>query len=153
MDWLRFFAVGRGLPVTLYAVFQIGALVCLRGRWRVAVSGPVLLLLLICANMAWSYPNDFNVWLMILLIAAPGAVLSIVLIWMAEIASRRRAVSAAGLGILCGLAIVAIAKGQHGHGGMWWSEWALGWTIITTCSLVGFGLVTSQLLPEAHSSR
>jgi hypothetical protein len=145
MDWLHFFAAGRGIPLTLYVAFQVGALVCLRGRWRVAVSAPVLLALLTLANMAWSDPKGRSVWLMILLTVAPGAILSIVLVWVVEVAWTRRVASAGGLAILCAVAIGAVAGGQHGYGSLWRNEWAIGWTIVTTCSLLGFALVTSQL--------
>lgn len=145
MDWLHFFTVGRGMPLTLYVAIQIGALVCVRGRWRIAVSAPVLLALLIGANMAWAYPRGHNVWLIIMLIVAPGAVLSILLIWMVEVAWCRRKGSAVVLALLCSLAAWAAGSGQHEYASLWWSRWAIGWTIVTTCSLLGLGLVTSQL--------
>ena len=145
MGWLRFLTVGQGIPLTLYAVFQIGALVFLRGRWRIAVSAPLLLVVLVFASMAWAHPKNHTAWLMILLVVAPGAVLSIMLTWLAEVAWRRRAGSAVGLAILCGLAIWAVANVESGYGRLWRSEWAIGWTIVTAGSLLGFGLVTSQL--------
>jgi hypothetical protein len=145
MDWLHFFMAGRGVPLMLYAAFQIGALVTLRGRWRIAVSAPLLLALLICGNMAWAYPGGHNVWLMIMLIVAPGAVLAILLIWVTEAVCCRRAVSAAGLAITSALAAWAATSGQHEYGILWRAEWTIGWTIATACALLGLGLVTSQL--------
>jgi peptidoglycan/LPS O-acetylase OafA/YrhL len=145
LDWLRFFAVGRGMPLSLYLAFQLAALLCLRGRFRVAASAPLLLAILIGANMAWAYPHGNNVWRMIMLTVAPGAVLAIVLVWGAEVAYCRRRTSALCLAALGVWAVWAAASGQHAYLGLWRSGWAIAWTITTVLALLGFGLVASQL--------
>jgi hypothetical protein len=145
MDWLHFLTLGRGAPLALYAAFQVAAILCLRGRFRIAALAPLLLLALIGANMLLASPRGRGVWLMILLVVAPGAVLAIALVWAAEVLHSRRGTSAALLAVLCALAILAAVGGQPGYASLWHSGWAIAWTAATAFTLVGFGLVTSQL--------
>ena len=78
MVWLRFFSTGWGVPLSVYAALQAGALVTLRGGWRLAAGTPLPFMLLVCGHMAWAYAQQSNLWPMTMLMTAPGASVAVV---------------------------------------------------------------------------
>ncbi len=142
MTWLEFFTVGRGLPLTFYVALQIGALLSVCGRWRIAVAAPLVLVLLVFGNAAWTSLHGGRMALMMILrLIAPGAGLAIVIMWLTEVVSLRRIRSAAALAVICGLAVCAAVYGQNGISVLWRG----GWTIATAMTLLALGSAASQI--------
>ena len=141
MDWLLFFLIGWGLPLSLYAALQTGALLSVRGYWRIAAAAPLPLMILVCAHMAWAYSQDSNLWPMTMLMTAPGAAFAVLLIWVAAlIRSRRPRMLIVPIGLAAGAVLLATAS-PVGIDVLW----ADNGTIALTFVLVTLGAAVSHL--------
>jgi hypothetical protein len=119
MSWLRFFAIGWGLPLSIYVVVQAAAIFTLRGRSRAAATVPLPLMLLVTAHMAWAYRQESNLWPMTMLMITPGAILGLVVIWVAALLATHRWPFILIPGALISVAVLAASQTDPGIGILW----------------------------------
>jgi hypothetical protein len=146
MDWGLFFLIGWGLPLSVYVVLQIGALLSVRGPWRIAVATPVPLMALVCGHMAWAYAEESNLWPMMMLMIAPGAALAVALMWLTALMSSRRARNAIVPASICAVSVLAAALSPNGVDLLWSGSW----TVITAIALMALGAIASQVARVIH---
>jgi hypothetical protein len=141
MDWLRFFLIGWGQSLSIYAALQTGALLTVRGQWRIAAATPLPLMVLVSAHMAWAYSQGSNLWPMTMLMTAPSAALAVLLIWVAALLSSHRArMTIVPVGLVIGAVLVAIVS-PPGIDVLWVRKG----TIVLTAVLVTLGAAVSHV--------
>jgi uncharacterized membrane protein YfcA len=141
MNWLRFFVIGWGLPLSVYAALQAGALLSLRGRWRLAVAIPLPFMLLVTAHMAWACYKESNLWPMTMLMTAPGAALGVLVLWVTALLSSRRWTIVMVPVCICAVAILAASRTDPGIDILW-----TGPSAITVAAAFGaLGVAVSQI--------
>ncbi len=149
MRWLHFFLVGWGLPLSLYVVLQTAVLLCLRGRWRIAAASPVPFMLLVSGHTIWAYVQGNRLWPLLMLMAAPGASVTIIVVWMLELAISRRVRCLLVLVSLCAASLSAAALGGSGLRILWSGRW----TVATAATLLALAAVASQFSDGPGPSR
>ena len=89
-DWVRFFALGPGLPFAAYVVLQIVALIKLRGAWRIAVVLPIPFVVWTVVSTVEAYEAESNLWPLGLMGGGGFAALFVVLVLLASRLSSSR---------------------------------------------------------------
>jgi hypothetical protein len=114
LGWVSFFLTGWGVPLSLYVVLQVGALLGTEGPWRISAAAPIPLMAVVSAHMAWAYLQESNLWPMTMLMTAPGAILAVLVVWVAALLRKRKWKLLALPAAACASAILAARIGGHG---------------------------------------
>jgi uncharacterized protein (DUF58 family) len=90
LDWLQFFVSPYGLPTTAYVVVQLVAIARTSGWTRVACLLPLPLMTILLIQSFHAYQADSNLWPILLIFAAPVALLFVTATWLVAEGRRRR---------------------------------------------------------------
>jgi len=71
MDWLNFFLLGWGRWFTIYVVVQILAAAIVRGKLRLVVLSPAVVMAYVAVTTLRAYQHDSNLWPILMIFASP----------------------------------------------------------------------------------
>lgn len=136
MSWIHFFALGWGVPLSVYAVLQACALEHVRGAWRIALATPVPPMALVSGHMLWGAHEERSLWPMTMLMTAPGAILALVVMWTLALLSSRRWRALVRPAGVCVSGMLWAGLGAQGIGVLWSGQTGVrvAW-ILVACGL------------------
>jgi hypothetical protein len=88
--WIEFFMAGWGLLFTLYLIIQILAIWQVKGRAKLGVSVPLLLMVLVLIATFSAYREGSNLWPILLILCSPIAAIIVAGIWLSQFFRGRR---------------------------------------------------------------
>ena len=91
LDWLLFFVSPYGLSTTAYVVVQLVAIVRTSGWTRVVCLLPLPLMAVLLIQSFHAYQGDSNLWPVLLIFAAPVALMYVTATWLVAEGRRLRA--------------------------------------------------------------